>query len=134
MKGFSLYMSRIFLVLLLAVTALNPAHAAALSDYLENKVIDDFLRATAYSPPATVYVALLTAAPNDTGGGTEVSGGNYARVAVTSATTAWNNTQASGTGASRTSVAPVTGCAISSRRAWSMTRGIETSPTRRGPP
>lgn len=30
----------------------------------------------------TLYVALLTAAPSDTGGGTEVSGGSYARVAV----------------------------------------------------
>jgi hypothetical protein len=29
--------------------------------------------------PSTVYVALYTAAPNDTGGGTQVSGGSYAR-------------------------------------------------------
>ncbi|MCI4463680.1 MAG: hypothetical protein JHC30_05885, partial [Caldisericum sp.] len=35
-----------------------------------------------YTPPATVYIALFTVAPTDAGGGTEVSGGGYARVAV----------------------------------------------------
>lgn len=39
--------------------------------------------------PATVYVALFTAAPTDSGGGTEVSGGSYARVAVTNNATNW---------------------------------------------
>lgn len=73
---------------------------AALSDYLENKILDHVLRATAYTAPATVYVGLFTAALNDTGGGTEVSGGAYARVAVTSGTSAWNNTQGNTTGAS----------------------------------
>lgn len=33
--------------------------------------------------PATVYLAAFTAAPDDTGGGTEVTGGSYARVPVT---------------------------------------------------
>jgi hypothetical protein len=33
--------------------------------------------------PATVYVALFTAAPTVAGGGTEVAGGDYARAAVT---------------------------------------------------
>ena len=72
----------------------------ALSDYLENKIIDHILRATAFTAPATTHVGLLTAAPNDTGGGTEVSGGSYARVGVTSGTAAWNNTQGNTTGAS----------------------------------
>lgn len=67
---------------------------AALSDYLENKIIDWLLRAQTFTAPATVYVGLLTAAPSDTGGGTEVSGGSYARVAVTSGLTAWAGTQA----------------------------------------
>ena len=73
---------------------------AALSDYLENMIVDHILRATAFTAPATVYVGLLTAAPNDTGGGTEVSGNAYARVGVTSATTAWNGTHGNTTGAS----------------------------------
>lgn len=38
---------------------------------------------SAPSQPATVYCALFTAAPSDAGGGTEVSGGSYARVAIT---------------------------------------------------
>ena len=44
----------------------------------------------------TVYVALLTAAPSDSGGGTEVSGGSYARVAVTASMANWAGTQSSG--------------------------------------
>ena len=67
---------------------------AALSDYLENKVIDFLLRAQAFTAPVTTYVALLTAAPSDTGGGTEVTGGSYARVAVTSSLANWAGTQA----------------------------------------
>lgn len=69
---------------------------SALSDYLENKIIDWLLRAQSFTPPATVYVALLTAAPSDTGGGTEVAGGSYARVAVSSALANWAGTQSAG--------------------------------------
>lgn len=69
---------------------------AAMSDYLENKLIDHVLRATAYTAPATTYVALFTANPSDTGGGIEVTGGSYARVAVTSGTTQWAGTQSAG--------------------------------------
>ena len=56
---------------------------AEFTDFMENKIIDHMLRAQAYTPPATVYVALFTSAPRDAGGGTEVSGGAYARQAVT---------------------------------------------------
>jgi len=73
---------------------------AALSDYLENKLIDHLLRATSYTAPATTYVGLLTAAPSDSGGGTEVSGGSYARASVASGTSAWTATQGGTSGAS----------------------------------
>lgn len=53
--------------------------AGNLSNYLENKVLDHFLGTTAYTMPTTVYVALYTVAPSDTGGGTEATGGSYAR-------------------------------------------------------
>jgi len=53
------------------------------TDYLENKIIDHMLRNQAYTPPSTVYLALFTTATSDAGGGTEVSGGSYARQAVT---------------------------------------------------
>ena len=67
---------------------------AALTNYLENKLIDQLFRGQAYSFPATLYVGLFTAAPNDTGGGTEVSGGGYARLAITSSMANWAGTQA----------------------------------------
>jgi hypothetical protein len=80
---------------------------SAWSDTAENKLIDWFFRgqaiglngatAAAGTGPATLYVALLTAAPSDAGGGTEVSGGSYARVAVTSSLTNWAGTQGAGT-------------------------------------
>jgi hypothetical protein len=56
---------------------------AAISDYLENALINAVLRNTAYTSPATVYLALYTTATTDAGGGTEVTGGSYARQAVT---------------------------------------------------
>jgi len=56
---------------------------AEFTDYLENKIIDHMLRNQSYTPPATIYLALFTTAPGDAGGGTEVSGGSYARQAVT---------------------------------------------------
>jgi hypothetical protein len=80
---------------------------AGLSDKLENAFIDWFFRAQAIgitgasagagTGPADLYVGLLTAAPSDAGGGTEVSGGSYARVTVISALTAWAGTQGAGT-------------------------------------
>lgn len=82
---------------------------AAWSDVAENKLIDWFFRAQAIgltgataaagTGPATLYVALLTAAPSDTGGGTEVStsGTNYARQSVTSSLANWAGTQGAGT-------------------------------------
>lgn len=67
---------------------------AAMSDYLENKLIDQIFRGQAYTFPATLHFALLTAAPSDTGGGTEVTGGSYARVAVTGSLANFAGTQA----------------------------------------
>ena len=57
--------------------------AGNLTDYLENKLLDHFLGTTAYTSPAAVYVGLFTVAPSDAGGGTEVTGGSYARQAAT---------------------------------------------------
>ncbi len=72
----------------------------AKSDFLENKLIDQVFRGMAYTFPTTLYFALYTGAPSDAGGGTEVSGTGYARVAVVPNTTNFRNTQNSGTGAS----------------------------------
>lgn len=58
---------------------------AEFSDYMENQIIDHMLRNGAFTPPTTVYLALFTAdtgleADNPT---SEVSGGSYARQAIT---------------------------------------------------
>src|SRR5258708_39724689 len=62
--------------------------AGGQADYL-NSAILNWLKGTAFlSAPATTYVALFTTAPtSDAGtGGTEVSGGAYARQPITSST------------------------------------------------
>lgn len=72
----------------------------AMTDYLENKLADHLFRTTTFSQPATLAVALYTAAPGETGGGTEVTGGSYARVANNPANANWNGTHGNTTGAS----------------------------------
>ena len=57
------------------------------SNYLETKVLDHVFGATAYTAPATLYVALFTTAPGEAGGGTEISGSGYARQSVAFTTT-----------------------------------------------
>jgi hypothetical protein len=56
---------------------------AEMSNYLENALINATLRNTSYTSPSTVYVGLYTTDPGEGNTGTEVSGGSYARVAVT---------------------------------------------------
>ena len=56
---------------------------SAMSNYLENKFLDHVFRNTAYTPAATVYLALFTAvADGEAGTVTEVAGNGYARQAV----------------------------------------------------
>lgn len=62
---------------------------AGLSDYAEDKLVDHITGKTSYTKPTNTYLALFTAAPSDSGGGTEVSGGSYARQ-----TLAWNASSA----------------------------------------
>ena len=54
------------------------------TDYLEDKVLDHVFGGNAYTAPTNLYVALYTVSPGDDGtGGTEVSGGAYARQTAT---------------------------------------------------
>lgn len=63
---------------------------AAFSDFLEAAVLNHLFRNTDIgAPPANVYIALYTAAPSDSGGGTEVTGGSYVRATV-STTSQWS--------------------------------------------
>ena len=72
---------------------------AGFSDYLEDKVLEHVFGGNAYSAPSTLYVALYTSAPSDTGGGTEVSGGGYVRKTSTFNVSGTNPTTASNAGA-----------------------------------
>ena len=80
---------------------------AAMTDFMENKILDWLLRAQAIgitgataaagTGPATLYVSLFTVAPTDSTAGTEVSGNAYARVAITSSLANWAGSQGAGT-------------------------------------
>lgn len=53
---------------------------SALSDYLENEILDHILSVGSYTMPTNVYVGLSLASFNDDNSGTEITGNNYARV------------------------------------------------------
>ena len=55
---------------------------SAMSDYLENKLLDHILATTAYPAPSNVYLGLSIASMGENAGGTELSGNGYTRVAV----------------------------------------------------
>ncbi len=61
---------------------------SAMSNYLEDALVAH-LNGTQLPLPANYYVALFTTATDDASGGTEVSGGSYARVAVSTAPGSW---------------------------------------------
>lgn len=78
---------------------------AAMSDYLETLLLNLIFRTQTATKPAAIYIALFTAAPSDSGGGTEVTGGSYARTQVTQADANWN---APGVGGLTDNVAAIT--------------------------
>ena len=55
---------------------------AAMSDYLERKLLDHTLGTAAYTHPSQAYLALHTADPTDAAGGAECSGRSYARQTI----------------------------------------------------
>jgi len=61
------------------------------SNFLETEILDHVFGGAAYTAPTTLYLALFTATPGETGGGTEVSGNGYVRKAV-AFTTSGNTT------------------------------------------
>jgi hypothetical protein len=95
-----------------------PAHAVpALSNFLGNKLIDFVLRGQAYTPPTTVFVALATTTGSPAACGTEVTGGSYARVAVTTSLTNFSGTQGAGTTAVSSGTNTGTGLTFSNNAA-----------------
>lgn len=66
------------------------------SDFFANKLIDLFFRAQSYTMPSTLYFGLFTAAPTNAGGGTEVTGGAYARQSLPATLAGISGTQSAG--------------------------------------
>lgn len=91
-----------FNILAFLLLALSPwiSYAASLTDAAENLIVDDIFRTTAWTKPTNFYVSLHTGACSDSATGTEVSGGNYARVAIPKGDANWTGTHGSATGAS----------------------------------
>lgn len=95
---FTTRIKHVFAATLVGIAALAApaAHAANMTDFAENKTIDALFRAQSLGAPATWYIGLLTASCSDSAAGTEVSGGSYARVAVTASLANWAGTQSAG--------------------------------------
>lgn len=55
---------------------------SSFNDYTENLVLTWLFTTSSATRPTAWFVGLFTSAPSDTGGGTEVSGSGYARVAT----------------------------------------------------
>jgi len=67
---------------------------AGKTNYAETKTLDGWFGNTALPSNATLYFALYTVAPGETGGGTEYSGNAYARAAYTNNTSNFPNATA----------------------------------------
>lgn len=97
---------------------------AAMSDYLENKLIDHVFRGVAYTAPTNLYIGLLTAAPSDTGGGTEVSttSTGYGRVTVAASVSTW-----AATNGATTTTNPSSGTTGTTSNNAAITFGVPTA-------
>lgn len=75
-------------------------------DYLESAGLNHFLGGPDLTRPASLWMALYTVIPTDTGGGTEVAAGSYNRVEFSNSTNFW--TFASTVGGSKTNKLAIT--------------------------
>ncbi len=72
---------------------------SSFTDYTEDLVLEWLLTTNSATRPTAWYVGLFTAAPSDTGGGTEVSGNGYARTAASFTVSGTNPTAATNSSA-----------------------------------
>ena len=70
---------------------------SAMSDYLENEILDHILGTGAYTMPTTVYVGLSTGSFNDDNSGTELTGSGYSRQSIAFGAAASGTASNSGT-------------------------------------
>jgi len=69
---------------------------SAMSDHLENEILDHILSVGSYTMPSAVYLGLSVASMADDASGTELSGSGYARQAVTFSAASGGTTSNSG--------------------------------------
>jgi len=67
---------------------------ANMSDYLEVELRKHIFRTGSFTKPTVLGVALFTVTPTDAGGGTEVTGGSYARVNLAPLDANWTGASA----------------------------------------
>jgi hypothetical protein len=72
---------------------------SSFSDYTENLVLTYLFTNGSVTRPTAWYVGLFTAAPSDTGGGTEVSGSGYVRKVTGTITVSGTGTTATNSAA-----------------------------------
>jgi hypothetical protein len=70
---------------------------AAMSDYCEQQLIKHLFRTGSFTKPTVIAIGLYTAAPSDAGGGTEVTGGAYARQTLNPLDANWTDPTTTGT-------------------------------------
>ena len=75
---------------------------ANLSTYLADRLRDHLWRGITYTPPDTLYFALFHTVPTSSGGGAELAGNGYTRVAMARSGSVWS---APGTGATENATA-----------------------------
>lgn len=56
---------------------------SAMTDYTEERVLKHFAGISSFTMPTSIFLALHTATPGEAGSSNEVSGGSYARQAIT---------------------------------------------------
>lgn len=81
---------------------------AAASDWFRTQILNQWFRGQVVTEPTTLYLAWHKADPLADGSGLEVTGGAYARAAITSNTTNWGAPGALGTAYAITNLTDIT--------------------------
>lgn len=71
--------------------------SSGITNFWRNLLLDFALRDQAYTPPASVFITLVTTTPTAAAAGTPMAWTGYARQEIPSDLTDWSNTNAAGT-------------------------------------
>jgi len=70
---------------------------SAMSNFLENKLVDHIFRGQTFALPATIYVGLFLSDPGEGTPSGEITGNGYARAQLSPTLANWAGTQGAGT-------------------------------------